>query len=109
MQHNFNVNYAGLSPEQKLQILKEMGFGEISPNEHGYNCTSRQGRGLICDCLGGVTTWGAPSDVKKYLGETHEERTEFFARRSVYLNHGEGESPGSWRAHLEKTAPRYNT
>lgn len=109
MQHGVNINYTRMSPEMKLQILKEMGFGEISPNEHGSNCTSLRGRGLICDCLGGVTTWGAPHDVKKYLGESHEERAEFFARRSAYLNDGEGESPGSWRVHLERTAPRHNS
>jgi hypothetical protein len=109
MQHGVNIDYAGLSPETKLQILKEMGFREISPDEHGSNCLSRQGSGLICDCLGGVTTWGAPSDVKPYLGETHEIRAAFFARRQTYLNEGEGESPGSWRVYLERTAPRYNS
>jgi hypothetical protein len=107
MQHNFMVNYAGLSPQQKIQIMEEMGFKEIPPAEHGTNCTSRQGRGLICDCLQGVTTWGAPLDVKTWLGETHDERAEFAARRQLYQNDGIGESPGSWSNHLEKNAPRY--
>lgn len=107
MQHGIDINYTGLSPQQKLQILEEMGFKEIPPAEHGANCLSRQGNGLICDCLMGVTTWGAPVDVKKWLGETHEERAEFAAKRQAYLNEGEGRNPGPWWAHLEKNAPRY--
>lgn len=109
MQHGIQIDYAGLSPETKLQILKEMGFREIPPAEHGTNCTSRQGRGLICDCLQGVTTWGAPLDVKAWLGESHEARAEFAARRQLHQNDGIGESPGSWALHLERTAPRYTT
>lgn len=109
MQHNFTVNYAELSPQQKIQILEEMGFKEIPPAEHGTNCTSRQGSGLICDCLQGVTTWGAPLDVKTWLGETHGERAEFAARRQLYLNEGEGQNPGPWWTHLEKNAPRYRS
>jgi hypothetical protein len=109
MQHNFNVNYAGLTPREKLQILKEMGFQEASPEEHGWTCLSRQGKGIICDCLQGVTMWGAPADVKTFLGETHEQRADFAARRQPYMNEGEGQDPGPWWAHLEKTAPRYNT
>ncbi|QJD53813.1 hypothetical protein SEA_KELA_253 [Streptomyces phage Kela] len=107
MQHGIQIDYSTLSPETKIQILREMGFKEIPPAEHGTNCLSRQGSGMICDCLMGVTTWGAPLDVKKWLGETHEARSEFAARRHAYLNDGEGESPGSWAVHLEKTAPRY--
>lgn len=107
MRHGISIDYAGMTPEEKLQIMKEMGFREIPPAEHGTDCTSRQGRGLICDCLMGVTTWGAPPDVKTYLGETHDRRVEFATKRQAYLNHGEGESPGSWVAHLEATAPRY--
>jgi hypothetical protein len=107
VKHEFAINYAGLTPQQKLVILEEMGFKEIPPSEHGTNCLSRQGSGMICDCLQGVTTWGAPQDVKKYLGETHEERAKFAARRQLYLNEGEGESPGSWIHHLKKNAPRY--
>ena len=109
MQHGININYATLSPQDKLQILEEMGFKEIPPAEHGTNCLSRQGRGLICDCLMGVTTWGAPLDVKRWLGETHEERAEFAAKRQMYLNEGEGESPGSWVYHLEQNAPRHRS
>jgi hypothetical protein len=106
VKHEFAIDYAGLTPQQKILILEEMGFKEIPPPEHGTNCLSRQGSGMRCDCLQGVTTWGAPLDVKKYLGETHEERAEFAARRQMYLNDGEGENPGPWWAHLEKNAPR---
>lgn len=109
MQHGVNIDYARLDPETKLQILKEMGFREIPPMEHGTNCTSRQGSGLICDCLQGVTTWGAPSDMKRWLGETQEQRAEFAERRQSYQNDGIGDSPGTWSAHLERTAPRYNS
>lgn len=109
MQHGISINYAGLDPQTKIQILEEMGFKEIPPAEHGTNCLSRQGRGLICDCLQGVTTWGAPPDVKAWLGETHEERAEFAARRQLYLNEGEGQNPGPWWTHLEKNAPRYRS
>lgn len=109
MQHGININYAGLSPQDKLQILTEMGFREIPPSEHGTNCTSRQGRGLVCNCLQGVTTWGAPLDVKGYLGETHDQRVEFAVRRQMHQNEGVGENPGSWMSHLERTAPRYNS
>lgn len=107
MQHGITINYAAMSPADKIKILEEMGFKEIPAPEHGTNCTSRQGRGLICDCLQGVTTWGAPVDVKKWLGETHEERAEFAAKRQPYLNEGDGENPGPWFVHLEKNAPRY--
>jgi len=107
MKHEVGIDYAGLTPQQKILILEEMGFKEIPPPEHGTNCLSRQGSGLICDCLQGVTTWGAPVDVKKYLGETHEERAAFAARRQAYQNEGEGQNPGPWWAHLEKNAPRY--
>lgn len=107
MQHGINIDYASLDNETKLQILKEMGFREIPPMEHGTNCLSRQGSGIICDCIQGVTTWGAPLDMKKWLGETHEERAAFAARRHTYLNDGEGESPGSWAIHLEQNAPRH--
>ncbi len=109
MQHGITINYAGLSPEVKLQIIKEMGFGEIPPAEHGSNCRSREGRGIRCDCLPGVTMWGAPLDVKPYLGETHEQRTEFAAKRQLAENDGEGKHPGSWVTHLENTAPRYTS
>lgn len=109
MLHGISIDYAGLDPEMKVKILSEMGFKEIPPAEHGTNCTSRQGRGLICDCLQGVTTWGAPLDVKTWLGETHDERAEFAARRQLYQNDGIGESPGSWSNHLEKNAPRYRS
>jgi len=109
MQHSFSIDYAGLGPEAKLQILKEMGFREIPPAEHGTDCTSRQGRGLICDCLQGVTTWGAPLDMKRWMGESQEQRAEFAERRQSYQNDGIGNSPGSWAGHLEKTAPRYNS
>lgn len=109
MQHSMNIDYSGLSPEQKLQILTEMGFKEIPPAEHGTNCTSRQGSGLICDCLQGVTTFGVPMDVKAWLGETHDDRAAFSARRQVYLNDGVGENPGTWADHLAKSAPRYNS
>lgn len=109
MQHNVSINYATLDPETKLRIAKEMGFREVSPAEHGSNCHSRQGSGICCDCIQGVTMWGAPLDVKPYLGETHEQRAEFAARRQLHDNDGIGESPGSWYQHLERTAPRYNS
>lgn len=101
------VNFAGLSPAQKLAILKEMGFKEDGPLEHGVNCTSRQGRGLKCDCLPGTTSFKAPADVKKYLGETMEARQVFAELRSEYENDGIGENPGSWADYLARTAPRY--
>lgn len=109
MRHEVKIDYAGLSPENKILLLKEMGFREIPPPEHGTNCQSRQGRGLRCDCLQGVTTWGAPADVKEWLGETHNERAEFAARRQLHENDGIGENPGSWGSHLVQNAPRYNT
>lgn len=101
------VDFAGLPPEQKLQILKEMGFKEDGPPEHAVNCTSRQGSGLVCDCLPGTTSFKAPADVKKYMGETMEARQKFAELRSEYENDGIGSSPGSWVDYLERTAPRY--
>ncbi len=111
MQHGINIDYAGLSPAIKLQIIKEMGFGEISPGEHSSNCTSLWGRGLICDCLPGVTTWGAPFDMKHWLGETQEQRVAFAELRLAYDPNSDtpGVDPSPWYKHLERTAPRYNT
>lgn len=103
------INYLAMSPEQKLQILREMGFREDSPLEHGVNCVSRQGSGLICTCWPGTTSFKAPTDVRRYMGETNEARQEFAKKRADYLNDDIGENPGSWFNHLEKTAPRYNS
>jgi hypothetical protein len=109
MQHGVTINYAALDPRTKLQILKEMGFQEVGPREHGVDCTSRQGSGLICDCLPGTTSFKATGDVKRFLGETQEARVEYAAKRSEYQNDGIGDSPGSWSSYLERTAPRHNS
>ena len=101
------VDFKSLDPAQKLQILSEMGFVEASPLEHAVNCTSRQGSGLICDCLPGTTSFKAPADVKKYMGETLEARQEFADQRQEFENDGIGKHPGSWLNHLARTAPRY--
>lgn len=101
------VDFSSLSPESKLQILKEMGFGEVTPREHAYGCTSLQGSGLRCTCMPPLTTWTAPGDVRRYMGETKAARQEFAEKRWAYLNDGIGDSPGSWVYHLEQTAPRY--
>lgn len=104
-----NVDFSTLDPAQKLHILNEMGFQEAAPLEHAVNCTSRQGSGLRCDCLPGTTSFKAPADVKRYMGETMEARQEFAEKRQEYENDGIGESPGSWTYHLERTAPRYQS
>lgn len=103
------VEYAGLSPEMKLKILKEMGFREDGPLEHAVDCVSRQGSGFICTCWPGTTSFKAPADVKRYMGEDETARQEFARRRQEFQNDGDGENPGPWYAHLERTAPRYNT
>jgi hypothetical protein len=104
-----NINFRALSPEQKLQILREMDFIEVAPEEHGSSCPSLRNSGVRCDCLSPTTSWKAPSDVRRYMGETREARQAFDELRSPYLNDGEGESPGLWVDYLEKTAPRYQT
>jgi hypothetical protein len=109
MQHGIQIHYSGLSPETKLQILKEMGFRESGPLEHDTECTSRQGSGLICDCLPGTTSWKAPGDVRRHLGEHDEARRDFAEKRQQYQNDGIGDSPGPWYRYLEKTAPRHNS
>jgi hypothetical protein len=101
------VDFSTLDPAQKLHILKEMGFREDGPLEHTINCTSRQGSGLRCTCLPGTTSFKAPADVKKYMGETTEARQAFGELREAYFNDGEGENPGSWVDYLTRTAPRY--
>ena len=103
------VDYTNLSAEMKLKILKEMGFREDGPLEHAIDCVSRQGRGLICTCWPGTTSFKAPADVRRYMGEMDERRSLFAAKRQAYENLGEGESPGSWFTYLERTAPRYNS
>lgn len=103
------TNYLALSPQQKLQVMEAMGFREGSPLEHGVDCVSRQGSGLICTCWPGTTSFKAPGDVRRYMGETNEDRREFAEKRAEYENDGIGENPGSWVDHLAKTAPRYNS
>lgn len=103
------VDFTVLTPHDKLQILKEMGFQEDPPAECGPDCMSRQGTGLICDCWPPTTSWKAPADVREFMGETHKARREFAERRQTYENDGVGDSPGLWITHLEKTAPRYTT
>lgn len=102
------VNFSSLSPAQKIEILKELGFRESTPDEHAPNCTSRQGGGLRCTCIPPTTSWKAPGDVVKFMGETMEARQTFAEKRSTYENDGVGGSPGLWVDYLAKTAPRYN-
>lgn len=102
------IDFAALTPEDKLQILKEMGFGEVTPREHGYGCGSLQGSAFCCTCHPPLSTWTAPFDVRQYMGETKAARKEFAEKRWAHDNEGIGESPGLWVTHLEKTAPRYN-
>lgn len=103
------INYLALTPAQKIWVMREMGFQEDSPMEHTVNCTSRQGDGLRCTCIPGTTSFKAPNDVRRYMGETNVARIAFAEKRSEYENDGIGENPGSWFDHLEKTAPRYNS
>ncbi|MCP9209605.1 hypothetical protein [Streptomyces cucumeris] len=103
------IDFYNLTPEQKLGILKEMGFREEGPPEHSASCTSRQGTGLVCTCLPGTTSFKAPADVRRYMGETPKAREEFAEKRWTYENDGIGKPPGLWVEHLEKTAPRWNT
>lgn len=62
-----------LIPEQKLAILKAMGFQARRPM-HTIECTSIQGSGLICTCARPQTHWEAPEDVVVHMHETWEER-----------------------------------
>lgn len=103
------INYLALTPAQKLWVMREMGFREGTPLEHGIDCTSRQGSALRCTCWPGTTSFKAPGDVRRYMGETSEARQAFAEKRSEYENNGIGNSPGSWFDHLEKTAPRHNS
>lgn len=103
------VDFSALDPAQKLHILKEMGFREDGPLEHAVNCVSRQGSGLRCTCLPGTTSFKAPADVQRYMGETMEARQEFGEKRQAYENDGEGDHPGSWVDYLTRTAPRYQS
>lgn len=103
------INYLALSPDQKLWVMREMGFREENPLEHGINCGSRQGSGLRCTCLPGTTSFKAPGDVRRYMGETDEARRGFAEKRAEYENDGIGKNPGSWFDHLSETAPRHNS
>jgi hypothetical protein len=104
-----SIDYRSLSPEKKLKILEEMGFSENPPDEHASNCPDRQDDAFRCDCIPPTTSFKAPLDVKAYMGESLRARRDFGEKRSAFVNDGDGEDPGLWITHLEKTAPRYNS
>jgi hypothetical protein len=106
---DFKMHLSMLSPEEKLEVLKEMGFRENTPSEHAADCVSRQGSGFICTCEPPVTTWTAPAEVRQYMGEDNDSRRKFAEKRWEYMNNGIGESPGLWVFHLERTAPRHRS
>lgn len=91
------VDYQSMPPEEKLAILREMGFTRTRA-EHTITCTSIQGSGLICTCIAPTSKWSAPVDVRKHLNETHPERVEYTARRSAWEDDGieSGEKPERW-------------
>lgn len=106
---DFKIHLSTLSPAEKLEALKEMGFTEVPPEEHTINCTSIQGSGLRCTCIPPTTSFKAPLDVRVYMGENVERRQSFAEKRWENMNDGIGESPGMWITHLENTAPRYKS
>lgn len=102
-----DISLAELSPEEKLHILKAMGFTENAPHEHARGCAHLVDNGLRCGCIPPVTNWTAPADVRGYMGESDKARKAFAEKRQEYLNDGDGEDPGPWSYHLTKTALRY--
>jgi hypothetical protein len=65
-------DYAELSPERKLEILKAMGFIAFW-DEHQPDCPAQYTSGIRCICVPPGTSWHAPRDVKEYMHETYQE------------------------------------
>lgn len=64
------LSLAALSPQEKLDALKEMGFTAMW-EEHQPDCYSFNGDRCICIPPG--TSWMPPKDVREYMHETYEE------------------------------------
>jgi len=67
------LDWAGLPPEEKLRIVKVMGFTGLA-NPHTADCPAGYGSGYLCQCVPEPTLYQPPQDVLEYLGETWEDR-----------------------------------
>jgi hypothetical protein len=68
------VDWAAVPAEDKLRIIKAMGFVPMwSP--HTYECPANFDEdGYICNCVPDPTCFSPPDDVLVVMGETWEER-----------------------------------
>lgn len=85
-----------LSAAAKVQALEAMGFLRTR-NSHSPGCTTFQGSGYICTCLAPESTWSAPAEVCRFLGESLAERRAYTQLRNAHENDGGGSPVKSWR------------
>jgi len=64
--------YRDLPSEEKLAILKEMGFTPFG-EPHQWDCPGNN-PGFNCNCVPPPISWSAPKDVYDYMGEDWESR-----------------------------------
>ena len=77
-----------LTGEQKVELLKVMGFSPTGA-DHQDDCLHyTHGPGLICICVPPATLWGQPSDVDVFRKETWEDRKALAQQWAREGSHG---------------------
>lgn len=79
---------ASLTGEQKVALVKAMGFRPMG-DDHDHDCVRRtHGSGFRCNCVPPATTWGQPRDVDVFRKETWDERLALVRKWSREGSHG---------------------
>ena len=77
-----------LTGEQKVQLLRAMGFSPMG-SRHQDDCTRyTHGPGFICICVPPATVWTQPHDVDVFRKETWEDRKALADKWSREGSHG---------------------
>lgn len=79
---------ATLTGEQKVQLVKAMGFSPTGA-DHQDDCVRyTHGPGFICICVPPATMWSQPDDVDRARKETWEDRKALAEKWSREGSHG---------------------
>lgn len=61
-----------LKAEDLIGLFRALGMSRVG-SSHTSDCLSRQGSGLICDCVPDEPTWTQPKILTEHFGESWEQ------------------------------------
>lgn len=85
---DFEVFAKSLTGEQKVHLVRAMGFSPIGSDHDGDCIRYTHGPGFICICVPPATTWSQPRDVDEYRKETWDDRKALAEKWSREGSHG---------------------